>query len=147
MTVTFRRFRLGKVEVTVKEDKAVRSIQSPLGISQAVIERSGSDWPSSVVLRLNLKGLENFKATNGTLTLEAAVSSQDGKVRLWKDGNEDPPLHAKHPCWMEIRIGDKDGKPVKAIPSTGGYFELKFPKALFEGNPKSLTVSWIDFYR
>jgi len=136
-----------KVEVMVKEGKAIIALHSPFGISQAVIERSCSDWPSSVMLRLHLKGLENFKTTNGTLTLEAAVSSQDGKVRLWKDGNEGSPLDAKHPYWMDVRMVGKDGKPVKAIPSTGGYFELHLAKALFEGNPKSLTVSWIDFYR
>jgi hypothetical protein len=47
------------------------------------------------MLRLHLKGLENFKVTNGKVTLEAAVSSQDGKVRLWKDGKEDSPLDSE----------------------------------------------------
>ena len=38
-------------------------------------------------------------------------------------------------------------KPAKEIPLKGGYFELPLPRALFEGNPKSITVSWIDYYR
>ena len=62
------------------------------------------------MLRLHLKGLENIKVSNGKVTMEAAVSSQDGKVRLWKDGKEDSPLDAKSPYWMEIRIVGHDGK-------------------------------------
>ena len=136
-----------KVEVTVKNDKAVISVRSPFGISQAVIERNDKDWPETVISRLHLKGLENFKISNGKITLEAAVSSQDGKVRLWKDGKEDSPLDAKSPYWTEIRLFGDDGKPVKTIPLTEGYFEIQLPKALFAGNPKSITVNWIDFYR
>jgi len=135
------------VKVTIKNDHAVFSIHSPFGISQAVIERTGKKWPDAIVLRLHLKGLENFKVTNGTITLEATVSSQDGKVRQWKDGKEDSLLDAESPYWMEIRLVGKDGKPVKTIPLDGGYFELQLPKALFKNNPKSITVNWIDFYR
>ena len=136
-----------KVEVTVKKGKAVISVCSPFGISQTTIERSGNNWPDVVMLRLHLKGLENFKVTNGKDTLEAAESSQDGKVRLWKDGKEDSPLDSKSPYWMEIRAVGKDGKPVKAIPLNDGYFEMQLPKSLFEDNPKSITLNWIDFYR
>ncbi|TWU39286.1 hypothetical protein [Novipirellula artificiosorum] len=136
-----------KVEVKVEEGKTHFTVQSPVGISQAIIERSGENWPTTVMLRLRLKGLEKFKVTDGKITLEASVSSQDGKVRLWKDGKEDSPLDSKHPYWMEIRMVGKDGKPVKTIPLKEGYFEMKLPKALFEDNPKSITLSWIDFYR
>ena len=135
------------VEVTVEKGQAVISVRSPSGISQADIERNDKNWPTTVMLRLHLKGLENFKVTNGKLTLEAAVSSQDGKVRLWKNGKEDSPLDAKNPSWMEIRMVRKDGKPVKTIPLPEGYFEMQLPKALFEDNPKSITLNWIDFYR
>jgi hypothetical protein len=40
-----------------------------------------------------------------------------------------------------------DGKPATTIPLNDGYFEIQLPKALFEDNPKSITVNWIDFYR
>lgn len=136
-----------KVEVKAEEDKTYFLVQSPFGIGQAIIERSGDIWPTTVMLRLHLKGLEKFKVTNGKDTLEAAVSSQDAKVRLWKDGEEDSPLDSKHPYWTEVRMVGKDGKPVKTIPLKDGYFEIKLPKALFENNPKSITLSWIDFYR
>lgn len=136
-----------KVEVNVENDKAVISVRSPFGISQSVIESTDGTWPDSVMLRLHLKGLENMKISNGKITLEAAVSSQDGKVRLWKDGKEDEPLDSKNPHWLELRMVGDDGKPAKTIPLEGGCFEMQLPKEFFEDNPKSITLNWIDFYR
>jgi len=138
-----------KVEVKTEKDKAIFSIHSPFGISHAVIERGGEKWPDSVVLRLHLKGLENFRITNGKVSLEGSASIREGKpvVRMWKDGKEDEPLDAKSPYWMEVRMVGGDGKQAKEIPLKGGNFEMALPKALFEGNPKSITVNWIDFYR
>jgi hypothetical protein len=137
------------VEVKVEKDKAVFSVKSPFGISQASIEREGEKWPTAVVLRLHLKGLESFRASNGKVTLDAAVSMQDGKpkVRIWKDGKEDAPLDEKSLFWMAIRMVGGDGKPATEIPLKDGYFEMALPKAFFEGNPKSIKVNWIDFYR
>lgn len=135
------------VEVRADKEKTVFVVKSPFGISNAVIERTDEKWPDAVVLRLHLKGLENFRASNGRVKLDAAVSSQDGKARLWKDGKEDTPLDAKSPYWMEIRMIGGDGKPARAIPLKDGYFEMALPKAFFEGNPKAVTLGWIDFYR
>jgi hypothetical protein len=135
------------VEVRADKEKTVFIVKSPFGISSAIIERNGEKWPDAVVLRLHLTGLENFRVTNDNLKLEASVSSQNGIVRLWKDGKEDSPLDAKSPFWMGIRMIGGDGKPAKTIPLKEGYFEMTLPKAFFEGNPKSITVNWIDFYR
>lgn len=136
-----------KVEVKVESGKTIFSVHSPFGISQIVIERTEENWSDIVMLRLHLKGLENFKVSNGTITLEAAVSSQDGKERLWKDGKEGSPLDARSPYWTEIGMVSDDGKPTTTIPLTEGYFEIRLPTALFEDNPKSITVNWTDFYR
>jgi len=138
-----------RVAVKFEKDKVIFTVHSPFGISHAVIERAGEKWPASVVLRLHLKGLENFTITNGKVKLEGSASLQDGKpvVRLWKDGKEDAPLDAKSPYWIEVSILGGDGKQAKEIPLKGGYFEMVLPKAIFEGNPKSITLSWIDFYR
>lgn len=138
-----------RVDMQVEKDQAVFSVHSPFGISQAVIERTSEKWPDAVVLRLHLKGLENFKITSGKMKLEGSASLQEGKpvLRLWKDGKEDVPLDAKSSYWIDLRIFDRDGEPAKEIPLKDGYFELRLPKALFEENPKSITVEWIDFYR
>ena len=75
------------------------AVKSPFGISQAVIERQEATWPKAVVLRLHLKGLSNFRASNGKVKVDAAVSIQEGKtqVRMWKDGKEDAPWTRKAP--------------------------------------------------
>lgn len=137
-----------RVAVKFEKDKVIFTVHSPFGISHAAIEEAGETWPKAVVLRLHLKGLENFKVTNGKVKLEGSASLQDGKpvVRLWKDGKEDTLLDAKSPYWIEVRILDGEGKQAKEIPLKGGYFEMQLPKALFEGNRK-ITVEWIDFYR
>lgn len=136
-----------RVETKSEKDKVVFSVHSPFGISNAVIERTDKKWPDVVVLRLHLNGLESFKASNGKITLDGAVSSPDGKVRMWKDGEEDPPLGEKSPYWMDIHMVGGDGKPAKAIPLKDGYFEIQLPKAFFKDHPKSITVNWIDFHR
>jgi hypothetical protein len=137
------------VQVQADKNKTVFIVKSPSGISQAVIERQEENWPKLVVLRLHLKGLERFRASSGKVRLDAAVSSQEGKVqvRLWKDGKEDALLDEKSPFWTDIRIVGGDGKLAKAIPLKDGYFEMALPGAFFEGNPKSITLNWIDFYR
>jgi hypothetical protein len=137
------------VEVKSDKDKTVFDVKSPFGISQAVIERVGEEWPKAVVLRLHLNGLSSFRAVNGKVRLDAAVSLEEGKtkVRMWKDGKEDSPLDEKSPLWTHIRIVGGDGKPAKELPLKDGYFEMKLPQAFFEGNPKSVTLNWIDFYR
>src|SRR5262249_38787150 len=137
------------IEVRAEKDKALVLIRSPFGISQAVIAREGARWPEAVVLRLHLKGLESFRASNGKVTLDAAGSVQEGggEVRLWKDGKEDAPLDEKSPLWTAIRVVGGDGKPAKKLPLKDGYFEVALPQAFFAGNPKAITLSWIDFSR
>lgn len=133
------------VELEVAKGKVVFSVHSPFGISQTVIERTDEEWSDIVILQLHLTGLEHFEVTNGKVKLEAAGAGPG--ERQWKDGKEDSPLDAKNPYWMETRVSGKDGKPTTTIPLTDGYFEIQLPKALFEDNPKSITVNWIDFYR
>jgi hypothetical protein len=137
------------VEVRADKDKALVSVKSPFGTGQAVIEREGEKWPEAVVLRLHLKGLSDFRASNGQVRVDAAVSLQGGKtqVRMWKEGKEGARLDEKSPLWTDIRIVGGDGKPAKELPLKDGSFEVTLPKAFFEGNPKSITLNWIDFYR
>lgn len=142
-----------KVQVHVESSRTTVSVHSPAGISRARIERQGPRWPCHITLRLHLKGLEKLKITSGPTTLQAAVSSQNDpnseapRVRLWKDGREDEPLDSEHPYWMPIRLLGADGQPTKSIPAEQGRFEMPLPRALFDNNPKQITIDWIDFYR
>jgi len=137
------------IQVHADKHKTVFSVRGPLGISKADIERLGNKWPDTVVLRLHLKGLESFRVSNGQVTLDATVSTDEGKpmVCLWKGGNENSLLDEKSPFWMDVRILAGDGKLARAIPVKDGYFEITLPRAFFDNNPKVVTVRWIDFYR
>ena len=137
------------VAVRAEKDRTEVAVKSPFGISRAVLERLGDTWPESLVLRLHLKGLEGFRASNGHVTLDAAASISQGRtrVRLWKDGKEDAPLDEDSPFWMNIHIIGGDGRPTQELPLKDGYFEMTLPRVFFEGNPKSITLNWIDFYR
>ena len=136
-----------RVDVKCEQDRVTFHFRSPLGISSAVIERTQEHWPEKVAIQLHLSGLEKLKFSTGLHKIEASVTSHTGDVRLWKDGKEDTPLSSKSPFWMDIRIVDRDGKPTKTIPLRDGYFEMQLPKMLFDGNPRSITLNWIDFYR
>jgi len=48
---------------------------------------------------------------------------------------------------VAIRLIGRESKPVAKIPLEDGNFEIQLPKALFEENPKSIRINWIDFYR
>jgi hypothetical protein len=137
------------VEVRAGKRRTVIDVKSPFGISQAVIELTRGRWPGMVVVRLRLKGLSSFRVSDGKTAVDAAVSIDDGKprVRVWKDGREDAPLDAKSPLWLDVRALGGDGKPARELPLQDGYFDVRLPRALFKGSPKSITVSWIDFYR
>lgn len=138
-----------KCVVTVEKQSTIFSLHSPLGISQASIERTADRWPENVGLRLHLNGLERFQIQSGETSLNASVSSQKPHtpVRLWKNTEEDKPLDSTSPLWMEIRSLGSDGTPATEIPLKNGYFEMQLPKTLLDSNPQSITVSWIDFYR
>ncbi len=136
-----------RVEVKVQDGKAIFFIRSPTGISYATIERTAEKWPDKVVIQLRLNGLEDFRLSSGKMKLEASVSSHNGSVRLWMDGQEDSPLDSKSPYWMNIRILGSNEKTTKTIPLKDGCFELELPKKFFESNPKSFKIEWIDFYR
>lgn len=134
-----------KVEVKVEQGRAIFAVHSPSGIGWACIARCGDSWPDTVRVRLQLKGLESFRAVSGRVTLHASVSRH--AVRLWKDDREEVLLDRTSPYWMEIRRIGVSGQPAQAIPPERGYFELDLPKAFFAHQPQSVTIHWIDFYR
>lgn len=137
------------VAVGGDRDRTVFDIRSPSGIGRAVVERTGDAWPTAVVVRLHLKGLENLKVSAGTLAVGAAVGVRDGKVeiRQWQLDRDESPLAAADARRLAIRVLGNDGKTAAGLPLDGGHVEVTLPVAYFRDNPKSLTVEWVDFYR
>ncbi len=134
-------------EVALEKNSVTVSIRSPSGISQAVIERTQERWPESFVVRLHLQGLESLKLVSETIKLEASISSSNGNFRIWRSGDEEKALNKRSSLWFEPKLLDSKGKKSKSMPLQDGYIELQLPKALFASNPRSITLSWVDFYR
>ena len=117
--------------ITPKDDATVVEIRSKRGIGRATILAKDGIWPKRVVLRLHLKGLENFEISNGAKTLKTFVSSQKNA----------PP----HPGPLKVKLVPEEGAAAK-IPLKG-YFEIEVPADFLKGKPESLKLHWIDFYR
>ena len=100
-----------KVVVTVDKQKTLLDIHSLSGISHAVIERRGAEWPESMVLRLHLTGLESFQIKSGDTTLHASVSSQGGDkpVREYAISHASSGLPALRKGQRKIIFGQKGG--------------------------------------
>jgi hypothetical protein len=120
-------------------------VTSPSGIGGATIGLTKGKWPTTVILRLHLSGLESFAVSNGKVKFTGSVLSHSGNTKrlyLTEDGSE-----VEREPETEIKVLDASGKPVTGLPEKGGYFEIRLPKALLDGQPKSLELGWIDFYR
>lgn len=63
------------------------------------------------------------------------------------DKRQDDPKDRKSEFLMDFKMVGKDGKAATKVPLEDGHFEMKLPKPFFDGNPKSVALSWIDFLR
>ncbi len=136
------------VTAQARGDTMTYTIASPRGIGSASIT-PWKGWAKKVVLRANLRGLESLAVSNGKVALHVSVQSHSGNRRLLsvKDGDGEKQVGQDSPYWMKIQVFDAKGKPVDGLPGEGGYFEMELPSVLLDGQPKSLTINWIDFYR
>lgn len=133
------------VRCFLEGDKTIVEIRSPTGIGAVVLERPSSGWPSALVFRLVLRGLESFSVGTGDMLVQWRVPGGGGKgatVTL-RRGQRELGLDADSPFFSRVRLVGGRGK----IPLEGGYFEVPLPAALVAANPARLTVRWIDFYR
>lgn len=134
-----------RVKVQLERDTAIFDVSSQSGIGGATITLANGKWPTTVVLRLHLHGMESVAVSNGKIKLTGSVLSHNGNTKrlylseVGKEGEREP--------GTEIKVFDTAGKPINGLPGDGGYFEITLPKALLEGQPKSLELGWIDFYR
>lgn len=146
---TTTRKKEDRVEAQSESDKALFTITSPSGIGAATITPKAGRWPKTVVLRLQLRGLESLQITTGKITVAASVSSHgDHSTRVYLiEGGKEKSLGRGDPLWMEIKmLAAKTGSVGKPQLKDRG-FEVTLPEALLHGQPEPLTVQWIDFYR
>jgi hypothetical protein len=130
------------------DGSVILDITSARGIGRAEIERLGPA-PASLVLRLRLKGLEEFRLVWGDTEVTAHVGSGSPAVRqeLSRPGATPSAAAAEidstSPYWLPIRI--EAANPT--IPLADGFFAVSAPPAFLQAAPARFTVRWIDFYR
>jgi len=137
-----------RVKIEIGNENAVFGITSPSGIGSVTITPRTGRWPKTVVLRLHLRGLESLRVTAGKTTVAASASCQDQSNRVYLiEAGKEKSLGRGDPLWMDIKCLDANGGPARTIPLEGGFFEVRLPKALFDGLSEPLTMQWIDCYR
>lgn len=142
-----------QIEVDFENRVAVFDIFSPGGIGGAEIKLASGTLPEKILLRLHLKGLEEFRLTAGDKTLQAEVSSHgDNAVResvsaKSKNSDEWRMIEPGSPYWMDVKIVDPEAKPAPKIPLKNGYFEVAVPQYFIKSKISAFSIRWIDFYR
>jgi hypothetical protein len=129
-----------------ENSKTIINILSDFGIGSATLTLVSGTMPDTILLRLHLKGLEDFQLISGNKTLAASIAS--GEVfnitnqRVVSASGEFP-LLSIDPLWMNIEIVSEH----KHIPLETGYFEITIPRDFIRHAGASFEVKWIDFYR
>jgi hypothetical protein len=139
------------IEVAAEADRTVFTVASPRGIGAATVQRRQPHWPTLVVLRMRLRGLESLTIAASQITLGVSVSSSPphtARLHVSQTGEQqEKSIDRNSRYWTEVRVLDAAGKPARSLPAEGGCFELQLPAELLARNPKAIEIRWIDFYR
>lgn len=142
-----------QIEVSFEDQAAVFDIFSPGGIGGAEVKLASGNLPEKILLRLHLKGLEEFRLTAGDKTLQAEASSHgDNAIResisaIRNDSDGWRKLDPNSPYWMDVQIVDPEAKTAPKVPLKNGYFEVAVPKYFIKKKISVFSIRWIDFYR
>lgn len=135
-----------KISILDENSQTVIDIHSDFGIGSASFELVSATMPDTILLRLHLKGLEDFQLISSATTLAVSISSGDvfnvTNQRIISP-NAERPILSLDPLWMNIEIVSED----KHIPLQEGYFEITIPRPFLRNAGTSFEVNWIDFYR
>lgn len=119
-------------------------ITNPSGIGAADVLQQGGAWPQPLYVRFSLAGMERLQWSWPGVTIEAALSSLDGRtvraeVRL--DGGEAQLIGPHSPYWPAMRVRSDTGA------GSQPFVEVTAPPALYAAGPPAFRLEWIDFYR
>ena len=134
------------VSILDENSQTIVDIQSDYGIGSASFELVSGTMPDSILLRLHLKGLEDFQLISATNTIAASIASGEVFNSINQkviSSNTDRPILSNDPLWMNIEIVSEN----KHIPLEEGYFEIEIPREFIRNAGASFEVTWVDFYR
>jgi len=134
----------------VTGDSVILTIQSRMGIGSAKLGRKQNNWPGDLIIRFQLRGLESCSVNNGKVVITTSVSSHQPfrthcTARML-DSESAAVVQDSAAYWMPATIVP-EGDAIATIPLTRGYFEVSVPDIIFQNNPDSLEIVWVDFFR
>ncbi len=136
-----------RIAVTAQDEILYLDISSPSGIGQAQIHPLADLNGKKFILRLHLRGLENFTFVFGDKSVQAAIPSTGAPMPIealvLPSPTEPLSLTAQSEYWLPI----EPVAPNKTIPLTDGYFQIELPRAYYDANARDFSIAWIDFYR
>jgi hypothetical protein len=135
-----------KITVLDENSQTIIDIKSDFGIGSASFELISGTMPDSILLRLHLKGLEDFQLISDQTTLGASVPSGEAGSPVGErivSSTVEVPILPAHPLWMNIEIVSEN----KHIPLQEGYFKITVPREFIRNVGNSFEVKWVDFYR
>jgi len=135
-----------KIAILDEDSQTVIDIHSDFGIGSASFELVSGSMPDALLLRLHLKGLEDFQLISSQTTIAASISSgQVFNINSQRviESNAGYPILSIHPLWLNIEIVSEN----REIPLEEGYFEITLPREFIRKAGSSFEVQWIDFYR
>jgi len=137
------------IHITQSGSNVLIVVQSARGIGNAWFEVAKKPPVREVRLRLHLRGLEEFRFSQGGSELRVSVPSQPGQPvheSVQRAGQFAQALAPADPLWIPVQIVQADGA-VKAIPLQSGWFELTLPALIPFGDGNDFRLSWVDFFR
>ena len=150
-TVKVDGLRGGEVNFHRGNEKQGRKLEcrilSPEGIGRVELQRVDR-WPTPLVLRLNLKGLESLTLIAGKQRFNIFASSSPPHDVTITKGEEEQPVVADAADRPAVRVLDDKFREIGKgkLPPQGGWFEITVPDSLLKGQER-LQVHWIDFFR
>ena len=137
-----------QINIQKLDSVTVFDVQSPTGISSAKVELESGGMPENILVRLHLKGLEEFRLISSRAVIVASGSSSSSfsfnDQRVNSSGREYS-ITPVDPLWMKIEI--VSDQATKKIPLDKGYFEITVPQEFIRNIENSFEIHWIDFYR
>jgi hypothetical protein len=129
------------------ETETLFEVRSTTGIGSAGVEQTSGELPAKILIRLHLKGLEEFTFQYHETVVTVSVSSHgDGMVTetIRTAGSDQIPIGPESPYSMPVRVVQN---PDSNNGSSTAYFEVQAPQDYIQGKHTAFSIRWIDFYR
>lgn len=137
-----------KLTASAQGNTTVFDVYSWSGIGSGAVEFVSGEPPKNIVIRLHLKGLEEFRLSyKETVIVASKPSDANSKViqRLISPEGNEQSISSDSPFWMEIK--EINDQAIFPYTSESGYFEITMPEELIWEAYRSFSMLWIDFFR